>query len=239
MAVLQRLSAAILPTLAAAEFQVHVDGWTLDCRFHSQSNSYSTGTKTTTVEDYWQPNTYSGKYPTNYDLAYQRTDGTHAEGGRCQTSGTTAIAGSGTFSAEIYIHSNVRSSTGVFTIAAMPEVFDVNYELDLFVVNLADNVIKSGRPFHAQVFKMSDVEQRWITFKMIKSGDTCTTSISDSDTGAVLVRGSAGSCNLSDKNHVVVNVRARDGGSDSSDHSFVSVRKIKWQSATSEDTIQV
>merc|ERR1712032_826247 len=140
----------------------------------------------------------------------------------------------------VYIHSNVRASTGVFTIAAMPEQFDATYELDLFVINLADNVMKSGRPQHTQVFKISDYDMKWVKFKMVKIGNSCATSISDAESGTVLAASSGSvSCNLSTgPNHVVVNVRGRDGGSDESDHSFVSIRKITWTSASEVEPSQ-
>lgn len=223
---------------ANAEFQVAINGINTDSVFHSQSNHYGTNTKSATKSDLWLQNTYAGKHPTNYDLMYQRIDSTNAEGGRCQTSSTSTIGGSGTFEAEIYIHSDVRGSTGVFTIAAMPEKFDSTYELDLFVINLADDVMKSGRPQHTQVFKISDYEKKWVKVTMVKSGSYCSTSITNVGSGIVLaVTSGSVSCNLSTgPNHVVVNVRARDGGSDDSDHSFVSIRKITWTSASEAKT---
>ena len=72
------------------------------------------------------------------DLKHQRIDTTTAQGGRCETALWSSISGNGIFKAEIYIHTNVPTGTGVFTIAAMPEV------LHDFVVILGFNSNKKN-----------------------------------------------------------------------------------------------
>lgn len=61
-----------------ANFVVEVDGTPTACTFEQQTNSYNTHTATTTDPSLWIPNTFDGKYPTNYDLKYDRDDSSHA-----------------------------------------------------------------------------------------------------------------------------------------------------------------
>ncbi len=126
----------ILP-MCAANFITTVNGRATECNYTYNANGYGSSTWTTTSPDFWVANTYSGKYPDNFDLRYQRTSATTATGGRCETVVLPEIGGDGVFSATLYIHSTVIQGTGVFTVAALPEPFDVEHELDLIVVNVA------------------------------------------------------------------------------------------------------
>ena len=79
------------------------------------------------------------------------------QGGRCLTESTTTVSGDGLFQAHVYIHTNVAAGTGVFTINAEPQPFDVNNELDLIVINVAQGIMKSGKPEHnAASFPISE-----------------------------------------------------------------------------------
>lgn len=222
---------SVLAALAAqnvhAAFQVQVNGRSTDCNFIYNANYYGSSTRTITDATMWRD-----QGGNKFNLYYRRDDASHATSGRCQTSVTGNIAGSGTFKAQIYIHSNVQSGTGVFTIAAIPEPFDVNNELDLIVVNVDQGVMKSGIPNHAVSFNIGDYDQRWIEIAMHKSGTSCSTSISSVGTGVngenkLLEIIENNTCSLSSAgSKIVVNARARDGID--SGESFVSIRSVTW-----------
>lgn len=108
------------------------------------------------------------------------------------------------------------------------QVFDINYELDLIVVNIADGIMKSGMPNHAQSFNIADYQEKWIEIRMQKTGSSCSTTISNAASGEELSSSVGGTCNLAaEGSRVVINARARDG-TDTGD-SFVSIRKVMWQ----------
>ena len=103
----------------------------------------------------------------------------------------------------------------------------MNYELDLIVVNVDEGIMKSGKPNFAASFAIADYEARWITIRLQKTGESCSTTISDSATDELLGSTLGGDCSLEDSGKVVINARGRDG-SDAGD-SFVSIRKVEWQ----------
>ena len=105
---------------------------------------------------------------------------------RCVTATSSACTGNGVFSTDIYIHSNVPSSDGVFTVAILPSNFTQAMELDLIVVNLSQNIMKSGKPGKAEDIAMSSFIQKWIRISLVKSSNQCQTTISAVDSGAVL-----------------------------------------------------
>jgi hypothetical protein len=159
---------------ASADFMVNVknsnnNAWTVGCSFVSQSNYYEPGQKTTTVPQNWSPSS------NGYDLKFHRVDSSNSEGGRCITSPSNVFSGNGIFSADIYIHSNVPYSDGVFTVAILNLDFANNPELDLFVANVYSDTIKSGKPYKAEAVSLSKMVGRWLTVRMKKQGDSCQT----------------------------------------------------------------
>lgn len=159
-----------------AEFQVRLknlnnNAYSVTCNFYYNENFFEPGQKTTTAPEYWV-NRGDG----SYDLKYHRIDNNHSNGGRCQTTTSNVLTGNGVFTTEIYIHSNVAASDGVFTVAIINSDFSQNTELDLVVVNLSDNVVKSGKPFNAVSIGLDQVSQRWLSVRMVKSGSYCTTT---------------------------------------------------------------
>ena len=227
-----------LPVRTLADFMTSVNGKSTACSYTYNGNEYDhCGTYTTTSEDYWVPNTYDGKYPSNYDLHYNRVSTTSAVGSRCETPVMDSISGDGIFEATVYIHSTVASGSGVFTIAAISEPFDSAHEIDLIVINLQDDVMKSGSPGKAYSFDLSKWDKKWIDITMTKSGNVCSTKISNAnpgashsgfnETGAGSSVMATGDCALHSANKLVVNSRARNG-TDSDGDSFVSVLAVSW-----------
>ncbi|CAN5314177.1 hypothetical protein BH11MYX1_BH11MYX1_43160 [soil metagenome] len=188
-------------------------------------NYYGSDTKTTTTTDTWGCGTAENCQANQFQLRFARIDATHANGGRCITSDTAALTGDGTFSARIYIHSNVPSSDGVFTVALMATPFDVNQELDLFVANVQTGLLKAGKPFQALQVDLAAVTTRWIDVVMTKTGTSCVVDIAR-DNASTLHLGT-GTCTPNpEAAHIVVNARARDDSSATS--SFVDIAEVKW-----------
>jgi hypothetical protein len=192
------------------------------------TNYYGSDTKTTTATEQWGCGTAQSCQDNQFQLRFARIDATHAIGGRCITADTSTLTGDGTFSARVYIHSNVADSDGVFTVAIMTTPFDVDNELDLFVVNVAKGIMKSGKPFHALQVSLSDVEKRWIEVVMTKSGTQCKVDVRRD--GQSTLHLGTGTCTPgTTANHVVVNSRARDNASNTS--SFIDIAEVKWVAA--------
>jgi hypothetical protein len=149
-------------------------------------------------------------------------------GGRCETGLSDSITGDGIFTAHIYIHSNIPTSAGVFTVAMLTSPFDDNYELDLFVANLADNVLKSGQPGEAETISLNQFVQKWVTVSLKKQNGYCQTNFY-LDSGTLLYATKpAGNCNTNTGAHkIVVNVRARESTSDVS--SFLTIDSVSWE----------
>tara|TARA_B110000208_G_scaffold166669_1_gene205691 strand:+ start:233 stop:1831 length:1599 start_codon:yes stop_codon:yes gene_type:complete len=246
----------LLLRVTVNEFQVTVNGKTEACVPEGgKKNSYGTHVETTTNASLWR----GDKDATYWDLHYRRTSATTAQGGRCATASLDAITGTGVFEAEFYIHSFVVNGTGVFTINAEAAPFSKNTELDLLVINLADDdahypgesVIKSGKPEHTTTFLTKNYVRRWLRATLTKTATSCSTTIVDAATGEVLRRRSAlksaavssaqQECTLDPSaSHIVINVRAREGD-DAHAESFVSIRSVTWtsSSAKSASTVRV
>lgn len=148
--------------------------------------------------------------------------------GRCETAFSDAIYGDGVFTAHIYIHSNVPSSAGVFTVAMFTDPFDDAYELDLFVANLHDNELKTGQPGEAVAVPLSQFVQKWVTVHMTKQNGYCQTNFY-SDSGSLMYSTpSMPNCYTNGVPHqIVVNGRSRD--SSSKESSFISIDSVTWQ----------
>eukprot|EP01031_Cornospumella_fuschlensis_P025104 gene25104-30321_t len=219
---------AVLAVFVHGDFQVRVkninnNAYTMSCAFLYNENFYEPGQKTTTLPEYWV-NRGDG----SFDLKFHWIDNNHSNGGRCQTSTSSALVGNGVFTTEIYIHSNAAASDGVFTVAIINSDFSQNTELDLVVVNLSENVVKSGKPFHAVSIGLDQVSQRWLSVRMVKNGDYCTTTFTSIDDNRVLNNPQAAPCTLAGdgNNFVVVNSRARS--SISYADGTVTVRSVSW-----------
>lgn len=149
-------------------------------------------------------------------------------GGRCETAFSNAIYGDGIFTSHIYIHSNVPGSAGVFTVAMLTDPFNADYELDLFVANLADNVLKSGQPGEAESISLSLFVQKWVTVSMTKRNGYCQTNFFSSDGSLLYATKQMPNCYTNGVPHqIVVNVRAREYNSYQS--SFVSIDSVTWE----------
>jgi hypothetical protein len=189
------------------------------------TNYYGSDTKTTTTTDAWGRGTAEACLANQFQLRFARIDATHAHGGRCITADTAALTGDGTFSARMYIHSNVASSDGVFTVAMMSTPFDVNEELDLFVANVQTGLLEAGKPGRALQVGLADVTTRWIDVVMTKSGTTCNVAIAR-DNASTLHLGTGPCTPGTTATHLVINARARDDSSATS--SFVDIVEVKW-----------
>lgn len=217
----------ILSSVHAA-FQVQIktvqgNAYNISCLFADNSNYYGTSVNTKTVPEDWAY--VSGN---EYNLSYQRIDETHAQAGRCETAFSDAITGDGIFTAHFYIHGDVPSSAGVFTVAILSDPFSQEYELDLFVANLANNELKSGQPGEAPTIPLSTFVQKWVTARMTKSNGNCDTKFY-SDSGALLYdTKTMTKCDINGGHHqIVVNARSRDLVS--YDSSYVTIDSITWQ----------
>ncbi len=129
----------------------------------------------------------------------------------------------------------IETSSGVFTIGMLPSPFTKDYELDLIVVNLSNNVAKCGRPTKGNEkpteVDLSSISEQWINISMEKSGTSCKVTITNDATGSTLVNGGDNPCDLESTGHIVIASRARDPDSattSGSDSSFVSIRSVKW-----------
>ena len=193
-----------------------------------KKNAYGTSTTTETTSPEWGCGTPQNCADNQFQLRFERVDATHAHGGRCVTADTPALTGDGTFSARIYVHSNVPGSDGVYTVALMETPFSKATELDLFVVNLADDVVKLGKPGASLPLSLSQIQKRWVEVVMKKKGTQCTFDVRRD--GQFTLHVGTGACTPGKvANHVVVNSRARDGGHAGS--SFVDIAEVKWVSA--------
>ena len=56
-------------------------------------------------------------------MKYARQGSTLAFGGRCETAVSADFSGSGRLEAYMYIHSNVITSSGVFTVGILPGLY--------------------------------------------------------------------------------------------------------------------
>ena len=137
--------------------------------------------------------------------------------------------GNGKFMASLYIHSNVATSDGVFTLALLNRDFQQSGEIDLIVVNIQDNIAKSGRPGSAFSFDLNTISNRWIDVIMIKSDGRCSTSVYSDNKILFDPEGSTHACGLDEngQNYFVVNSRSRGGPYSSS--SFVTVASASWE----------
>ena len=138
------------------------------------------------------------------------------------------MKGNGKFTASLYIHSNVASSDGVFTLAIVNSITDKNTELDLICVNVNENTVKSGAPGAAFSMPLSDVSAQWIDIVMTKTNDRCSTTVYSGSRVIFSPQGVTHGCTIVDgANLFVVNSRARGGSFYSS--SFVSVASAGWE----------
>lgn len=193
-----------------------------------KTNAYGTNTTTETTSPMWACGTPQNCADDQFQLRFERVDATHAHGGRCVTADTPRLTGDGTLSARMYVHSNVPTSDGVYTVAIMETPFSKDTELDLFVVNLADDVVKVGKPGESLPLSLSSIVKRWIEVVMTKKGSQCTFVVKRDGQSTIHV--GTGPCTPGKvQNHIVVNSRARDGGHSGS--SFVDVAWVKWVSA--------
>lgn len=218
------LSCSTAENVTSSQFQFRIQNSAVDCAFVYNENYYdSSHVLTTTSPDYWS---YTGSA---WDLKYNRVDESHAVGGRCETPTSGALQGSGKFSASLYIHSSVASSDGVFTLGILNRHFDQSGEIDLIVVNINENTVKSGRPESAFSIDMGSVSNRWIDVVMTKSGDRCSTTVYSNGNVLFDPQGSTHGCGLNEDggNYFVVNSRSRGGPYSSS--SFVTVASASWE----------
>jgi hypothetical protein len=134
--------------------------------------------------------------------------------------------GNGKFTASLYIHSNVASSDGVFTLALLNRDFQQSGEIDLIVVNIADNIAKSGRPGSAFSIDLASISTRWIDVVMTKSDGKCSTTVYSN--GKILFdpEGATHACE-NGQNMFVVNSRSRGGPYSLS--SVVTVASASWE----------
>lgn len=210
---------------------------------NSPSNTYETNTVTT-----WTKENFTGSPDGRYfDLKFNRLNATQANGGRCNGPSSGAISGDGTFSTRIYIHTAVRGSDGVFTVAMMTKSFSQETELDLFVANLpgADGtrLVKFGNPHYSDGIPLQSIEGKWVTVAMIRRGEVCDLSLKD-DNGGILYHNAALQCRMGPQNVcgqkysdpcgpnlIVMNSRSLDYTSSSAvpGRSFVSIANVKWQ----------
>jgi len=198
--------------------------YTVDCVYTFNENYYDNShVLTTTSPDYWS---FTGSA---WDLKYDRIDGSHATGGRCETQTSEALQGNGKFKASVYIHSNVASSDGVFTLGLLNRNFQRSGEIDLIVVNIADNTVKSGRPESAFSIDLNSIATRWIDIEMTKSDGRCATTVYSNGNILFDPEGSTYACGLEEngQNFFVVNSRSRGGPSSSS--SVVTVASAGWE----------
>jgi hypothetical protein len=137
--------------------------------------------------------------------------------------------GNGKFTASVYIHSNVASSDGVFTLALLNRDFKQSGEIDLLVVNIQDNTIKSGRPGSAFSMDLNSMAQKWIDIVMIKNDGRCSTTVYSDGNIIFDPQGTTHGCDLEEngQNYFVVNSRSRGGPYSSS--SFVTVSSAGWE----------
>ena len=109
----------------------------------------------------------------------------------------------------------------------LTDPFDQAYELDLFVVNLADNVLKTGQPGEAVAVSLSQFVQKWVTVSMTKKDGTCQTNFYSESGTLMYSTPKMSNCYTNGVPHqIVVNARARD--SSSYDSSFISIDSITW-----------
>jgi len=190
-----------------------------------KTNRYGTKTITTTQTDLWGCKTADACERNEWSLTYQRVGQKKAIAGRCTTPVSDKIAGDGVFSARIYLHDDILNSSGVYTIAILPEPFKQKEELDLVVVNLKDDKVYFGTPSRATSLPLAGIIEKWITVSMKKKGTTCHLTIT-SDQGEIIDLGVI-YCNINDKaNKIVLNARA--GHSDKKEPGMFTVSSVKW-----------
>ncbi|WP_415818959.1 hypothetical protein [Bordetella tumbae] len=209
-------------------FRVHIGappGYPAVCnRVDGHSNDYESDTRTVTIAQNWQCSPDSDC--STWRLRFQRVDDTNAHGGRCATRLSSTIKGDGVFSARLYIHSNIATSDGVYTINASPVPFESEEELDLIVANVEEGVAKFGMPGQAFAVPLAELQQRWIVVTMTKSGNSCNLLIARED-GAPSISKNNLYCNLNPtESRVVINSRARNHVSDTS--SFMTISNVSW-----------
>ena len=189
------------------------------------SNTYRTDTNTNSRADLFKCEDEKACNSNTYSLKFDRIDKEHASSGRCESAETPTLSGDGTFSATMYIHSNVQESDGVFTIAMEPEAFNTKEELDLIVVNVSEGVAKSGSPSKAPSVSLKSLSGRWIKVIMNKNGHRCTTRIERKGESSLSL--GENYCNSNPKqNKIVINSRARAFSSMKS--SSIEVANVSW-----------
>lgn len=211
-----------------ADFQVRVkninnSSYEVPCSFVYNKNNYQTSVTTTTSADYWRQ--VDGN---KYDLRFDRVDNENAIGGRCETGLTNTFAGDGIFSSHFYVHSNVKDSSGVFTVAIFPEEFSQEKELDLIVVNVKEDTVKSGQPFEAESIPLSIFTGQWITVIMKKENGVCQSNFYSSSGQIVYATKPASDCHTGSGNHrILINSRSRDGNC--CGNSYVTIDSVSWE----------
>lgn len=209
---------------ARADFQVLIDGTMVTCpTIVGYKNDFRTSVTTVTTADNWVP-----AYGNVWDLKYERTSATTANGGRCSTGMLSQLSGDGTFKARINIHSSVPAGSGVFTIGLMPSPYQEEYELDLVVVNVEGGQMHSGRPHQGQSFNMNSYLDQWIDIIMVKNGGRCSTTIAPSEFPDKAVNMTLGDtpCALDSASQLHINSRGQaraDAGP-----SKISVAAVAW-----------
>jgi hypothetical protein len=142
-------------------------------------NVDATGQKTTTVAKNWAPGAKG------YDLKFHRVDNSFSEGASCQTAVDAIITLSGAFRAVVYISSNVTNSDGIFSISIINKAYSEATQLDLMMVNKEDNIVKSGQPQYAKPLDLKPLLDRWITVRVSKIGNHCSTGFI-ADNGSII-----------------------------------------------------
>ncbi|MCD9026600.1 hypothetical protein LDO26_00010 [Luteimonas sp. BDR2-5] len=218
----------------AQHFQVRIKNlqqaaYNISCKEATgRTNWYSTGTLTTTTDSRWQCANSADCEANIWRLRFHRNSANSAEGGRCETGYTSTLTGDGIFTARLYIHSNVLQSDGVFTIAIMPPVFTTEEELDLLVINVREGEVVSGTPFNGLSIPINQISQRWLNVQMTKFGQSCYVQITPDASSTPIVSGGPNYCNFNpDQNRIVINSRARNGGSYKD--SFVTISRVSWE----------
>ena len=211
-------------------FKVHVgiEGQTpkaMSCEtIVGRTHRYSTKTTTTNKLGMWACEGAScGR--NEWSLAYKRTGKQAAEAGRCSTSVSKLVSGNGRFSARIYLHKSIQRSSGVYTIAILPDPFDKKEELDLVVINLSDNRVNFGTPSRSTSIEMDRIIDKWLTVSMRKRGKKCRLTIKP-EKGDIIDLGTI-YCNTNNKsNKIVVNARARD--SRKNEKGVLTISSVSW-----------
>lgn len=256
---------AELPNVALGQFQTTIketdnDVYSLSCLEEvGHDGDYNSDTWTETTEAQWRcvnsqdcanniwklffdrhETNHSDPNHTHVDLDPTDNFDFYAWGGRCRTSESNQIVGNGTFTARIYIHSNVETADGVLGVGLGPSIWRPTTELDLVVLNLDPGKVKFGQYKHSMELNVAgssspaydSFEAEWITVEMVKTGYACTFTVRPDSGDPINVnfvtnQGRPRYCNFhSVQNLIAVNSRGDEYTSDAGSH--VTFAEIKW-----------